>query len=208
MASEKWNDNHVKVSVYLDSDFHERLVKWQKNRGYKSTSNAISMVLKQEVDGDLPSNAVPDTILKRLEKVEINQEIIHTLIGRLAEAEAQIDLMRSELLKSGMEALDYTKHNIPINPIVLHYTPEEKKTGITKTELCTRIGLSVSTINRYSEILKIEPDAYLFFRTKWAKGGEGSRDKYFPPQPEPPKLETVKSPSSDTIPSDKKKEAK
>ena len=67
----------------------------------------------------------------------------------------------------------------PSEPMDIDYTDDEAKTGLTKTKLCGRIGLTTYQVDKAASEQQLSTNDYLLKITNW-KVGEGKRPKYYP----------------------------
>lgn len=166
MPSKEWLAEHTKVQAYLDDDLSTKLQAWMKEKNITQLSQAVVTILKHYLDDHPPSEVSHQLLVEEVETLKEEMNYIKTC-----------------LLEAGAKSLaPKIPENVvifPSEPIEIDQTDEEKETGLTKTELCSRIGLTPYQADKAAKEQQLSTNDYLLKITGW-KPGEGKRPKYYP----------------------------
>ena len=166
MPTKEWLEQHEKVAAYLKPELFERLSFWMEEKNISQISQAIVVILEHYLN-DHPPEEISSDLLR--EDVELLKKEVGLIKASLVEAGAKslAPKMQSEIVIA------------PTERIEIEYTSEEAKKGLTKSELCSRIGLTIYQASKAAQDQGMSDNDYLLKITGW-QAGEGKRPRYYP----------------------------
>ena len=166
MPTEQWLKQHTKVQAYLDKELSTKLEAWMKEKNITQLSQGVIAILKHYLDDHPPS--------------QVSHQLLVDEVKNLKE---EIQYIKTCLLEAGAKSLGPKIPSqvivFPTEPIRIDHTDDEAETGLTKTELCSRIKLTTYQADKAASEQELSTNDYLLKITGW-KVGEGKRPKYYP----------------------------
>jgi hypothetical protein len=170
MPTKEWLEQHTKVQSYLDSELSTKLSAWMKEKNITQISQAVVVILEHYLNDNPPSEISSQLLMEEME----------TLKKELA-------LIKTSLIEAGAKALGPKMTSevviVPTQRIEIQYTEQEVQGGLTKGELCERIGLTIYQAEKAAKEQGMNGNDYLL-KITGCKVGEGKRPKYYPIQEE------------------------
>ena len=166
MPTKEWLEDHTKVQAYLDKNLSSKLEAWMKEKNISQLSQGVIAILKHYLDDHPPS--------------EVSHQLLVDEVKNLKE---EINYIKTCLLEAGAKTLGpKIPENVvvfPTEPIEIEHTQDEIESGLTKTQLCNRIGLTIYQADKAASEQELSVNDYLLKITGW-KVGKGKRPKYYP----------------------------
>lgn len=168
MPTKQWLAEHTKIQAFLDEELAAKLEAWMKEKNISQLSQAVVAILKHYLDDHPPS--------------EVSHQVLVEEVKTLKEEMAYV---KTCLLEAGAKSLAPKIPDevivFPSEPMDIEYTQEEATAGLTKTQLCERIGLTPYQTDKAAKEQELTTNDYLLKITGW-EPGEGKRPKYYPAQ--------------------------
>jgi glutamyl/glutaminyl-tRNA synthetase len=189
MATNEWLQNHAKVTAYLDFSLYASLEDWMKTHKIKKVSQALVIILEHYLEGNIPTEVLPENLEQEVKNLKAKTTEIDDLSATVAEQKSEftdeivslkneIDELRQALINAGLSSLKDKVEDIQRGKIEFTCSDKDVSEGLTKTDLCKKINLTVSQVNQWASLLSLDPDDYLFELTGWKKPPKERR--YFP----------------------------
>ncbi len=168
MPSKEWLSQHDKVAAYLKPELYELLQVWKKERNIQKDSQALVVILEHYLNEEPPPEISNQFLEERVEQLEKEMGEMKQLLFNVG----------AKILAPKIEAAK-PDFNAPTERMEIEYDETDVEKGLTKTQLCQKIGLNINQANTASEQLGFKSvDEYLFKITGW-QAGEGKRPRYF-----------------------------
>ena len=165
MPTKEWLEQHQKVAAYLKPELFEQLSIWMKEKNISQISQAVVIILEHYLNDHPPS--------------EISSELLREDVESLKK---EVALIKASLVEAGAKSLaPKMKSEVVIAPneqMKIEYTEQEATEGLTKSELCSRIGLTIYQASKAAQDQEMSDNDYLFKITGW-QAGEGKRPRYY-----------------------------
>jgi hypothetical protein len=166
MPTKEWLKQHTKVQAYLDADLSAKLTAWMKEKNISQLSMAVVAILEHYLNDRPPSEISSQVLFDELEAVKKEVAIIKASLVE-AGAKSLAPKMTSEVVI------------FPTERIEILYTEQEAQDGLTKSELCDRLGLTIYQADKAAKEQGTNVNDYLLKVTDW-KPSEGKRPRYYP----------------------------
>ena len=167
MPSKEWLSQHSKVAAYLKPELYELLQDWKNERNIKQDSQALIAILEHYLNEEPPPEISNQFLEERVEQLEKEVAEMKQLLFNVG---AKILAPKVETAKGDFYP--------PTELIEIEYTESEIEKGLTKGQLCKKIGLTVSQADKASKEQDLSIEDYIFKITGW-KAGEGNKPRYF-----------------------------
>jgi replication fork clamp-binding protein CrfC len=166
MPTKEWLEQHTKVQAYLDADLSAKLTAWMKEKNISQLSQAVVAILEHYLNDRPPSEISSQVLFDELEAVK-----------------KEVALIKASLIEAGSKSLapKMTSEVVifPTERMEIQYTEKEAQDGLTKSELCDRLGLTIYQAEKASKEQEMSGNDYLFKVTGW-KASSGKRPRYYP----------------------------
>ena len=130
MPTKEWLEQHTKVQSYLDSELSTKLSAWMKEKNITQISQAVVVILEHYLNDHPPSQISSQLLFDEMETLK-----------------KEVSIIKASLVEAGAKSLGprMTSEMIifPTQRIEIQYTEQEVQGGLTKGELCERIGLTI-----------------------------------------------------------------
>ena len=166
MPTKEWLDQHQKVAAYLKPELFERLDVWMKEKNITQISQAVVVILEHYLNDHPPSEISSELLKEDIETLKKEVALIKTSLVE-AGAKSLAPKMKSEVVIAPTERME------------IEYTEEETTKGLTKSQLCSRIGLTIYQVTKAAQDQGMSDNDYLLKITGW-QAGEGKRPRYYP----------------------------
>lgn len=166
MPTKEWLEQHTKVQAYLDADLSAKLNAWMQEKNITQISSAVVVILEHYLNDNPPSEILSQVLLDEVETLKKEVAIIKASLVE-AGAKSLAPKMTSEVVI------------FPTERIEIQYTEQEAQDGLTKSELCDRIGLTIYQADKAAKEQGMNVNDYLLKVTGW-KPSEGKRPRYYP----------------------------
>ncbi len=168
MPSKEWLSQHSKVAAYLKPELYELLQDWKNERNIKQDSQALIAILEHYLNDEPPPEISNQFLEERVEQLE---KEVAEMKRILFDVGAKVLAPKIEAAKPDFDA--------PTDQMKIEYDETDVEKGLTKTQLCQKIGLTINQANTASEQQGFKSlDEYLFKISGW-QAGEGKRPRYF-----------------------------
>ncbi|GFE72192.1 hypothetical protein [Chroococcus sp. FPU101] len=166
MPTKEWLEQHTKIQAYLNADLSAKLTAWMKEKNITQLSSAVVVILEHYLNDRPPS--------------EISSQVLFDEVETLKK---EVALIKASLVEAGAKSLapKMTSEVVifPTERMNIQYTEKEAQDGLTKSELCDRLNLTIYQVDKAAKEQGIAINDYLLKITGW-KVGEGKRPKYYP----------------------------
>jgi len=166
MPTKEWLEQHTKIQAYLDADLSAKLTAWMKEKNISQLSQAVVVILEHYLNDNPPSEISSQLLMEEMETLKKELALIKTSLIE-AGAKSLAPKMTSEVVI------------VPTQRIEIQYTEQEVQGGLTKGELCERIGLTIYQAEKAAKEQGMNGNDYLLKVTGW-KPSEGKRPRYYP----------------------------
>ncbi len=166
MPTKEWLEQRTKIQAYLEPDLSVKLEAWMKDKNISQLSTAVTAILDHYLN-DRPPSSISTQVLQS--DVEMLKKEVAAIKASLVEAGA-----KSLAPKMITEAIVF-----PTEKMEIQYTEKEAADGLTKSELCDRIGLTIYQAEKAAKEQSMTGNDYLLKITGW-QAGEGKRPRYYP----------------------------
>lgn len=163
-----------KITGYIPKEIKEKFDKWCEENNIRSESQGVWLAFEWFFSGKKPLYLIEE------EAVDLYAEYqqIKEDIEELKEANrALVELLQSAGIKH-LSPLLKKSEEPPSEPVELELSEAEKQNGLTKTQLCRRLGFSTNQINTHAEKLGLSPEEYLY-QIANCGAGEGDRPRFY-----------------------------
>ncbi|PSB00905.1 hypothetical protein [Merismopedia glauca] len=166
MPTKEWLQQHTKVQAYLDDELAAKLSSWMKAQNIEQFSQAVVVILEHYLNDRPPSTISSQVLFDEVESLKREVDSIKTLLVE-AGAKALSPKMPAEIAIAPTKRVD------------IEYTEAEAQAGLTKTQLCDRLNLTLHQAEKAAKEQKMTINDYLLKVTGW-KPSEGKRPRYYP----------------------------
>lgn len=166
----------AKITGYIPPELKEQFEAWMAENNVRSESQGVWLALQWFFSGKKPLELIGEEAIDLYESVQILQH-------KVEELDKSNKLLVESLYSAGAKQLAplmAEREELPSKFKELDFTENEIYKGLTKTELCQKLGgFSISQVNNFAEKLGLSPDNYLE-QVTGCKTGEGARPRFFP----------------------------
>jgi len=168
MATKEWLKSRNKITIYIKPDFYKKIQDWKEERNIKQDSQAVLSILEHYLNDQAPPEIYNQFLEERVKELEKKMEKMENLVFNVG----------AKMLAPKIEAAK-PDFDPPTERIEIEYDESDVEKGLTKSQLCQKIGLTIHQANiAFKQQGFKSIDEYLFKITGW-QAGEGKRPRYF-----------------------------